>query len=116
MATVHVGGIATGILIQPYIDHAPKDGLPGAGLLIGRLERLVIFVLILTGQPQAIGFLIAAKSILRFEPSPNAGHNAKNEYVIIGTLASFGWALCSAWLTVALLEQLPDLGIPTISP
>ena len=43
---------------------------------------------------EAVGFLIAAKSILRYKDTDNL----KTEYVLIGTLLSFGTAtLLSLW-------------------
>jgi len=42
--------------------------------------------LILLGQYEAVGLIIAAKSILRFNATK------KSEYVLIGTLLSFGIA------------------------
>ena len=59
------GGFAVGLLMEPWTAAAPP-GLPGGGRTIGNLERGLIFLLILTGQAQSIGFLIAAKSVLRF--------------------------------------------------
>lgn len=41
------------------------------------------------GEYEAIGFLIAAKSILRFKETDTA----RTEYVLIGTLLSFGVAI-----------------------
>src|SRR3989338_5520432 len=45
---------------------ASPDGLTGGGRVIGLLERGLIFAMILLGQPEGVGLLIAAKSILRF--------------------------------------------------
>ena len=45
------------------------DGLKSGGKLIGQLERTLIFLRMVIGQPAGIGFLIAAKSILRVTPS-----------------------------------------------
>ncbi len=66
------------------------NGLKNGGKLIGQLERLLILILIYIGQPIGIGFLIAAKSILRFE---EAKKHKVAEYVIIGTLLSFTLAI-----------------------
>jgi hypothetical protein len=44
---------------------------------------------VLIGQYEAIGFVIAAKSLLRFKDS----ETLKTEYVLAGTLLSFGLAL-----------------------
>ncbi|MBN2234729.1 MAG: DUF3307 domain-containing protein [Opitutales bacterium] len=73
-----------------------KSGLRDGGKQIGRLERALIFAFILVGEPTGIGFLVAAKSILRFE---DAKQRPVAEYVIIGTLWSFGLAMALAWLT-----------------
>jgi hypothetical protein len=57
----------------------------------------MLFLLI--NQPTGIGFLIAAKSILRFGEIKNAGERKVAEYIIIGTFLSFGWALLISVLT-----------------
>lgn len=85
-----------------------KEGLPAglthAGRMIGLLERAMIYLMVLIGEPTGIGFLIAAKSILRFD---TASRDQKaSEYVIIGTLASFGWALTLAFVARAGLAAL----------
>lgn len=79
-------------------------GLVDGGKWIGLLERTLIFVLVLAGEFQAIGFLIAAKSILRFQYAKERSHS---ETVIIGTLASFGWAIVVTWGTVKAIQYLP---------
>lgn len=112
------GGFAVGLLMQPFAARLPPEtaaeGLPGAGRLIGLLERGLIFVLVLIGQPQGVGLLMAAKSILRYGALKE--DRALSEYVIIGTLASFGWALLAAYATLAGLTVLPPLGIPGQTP
>ncbi len=100
--TVRAGGFAVGILMSRYQDAVEQDGLPAAGMIIGQLERTLIFLLVMTNQAAGIGFLIAAKSVLRFDTA-SQGQKA-GEYVIIGTLASFAWALAIAYGTQALLE------------
>ena len=70
-------------------------------------ERLMILMLLLADQPDGIGLLIAAKSILRFnELARDASDRRASEYVIIGTLASFAWAIATAWATGAALRAL----------
>jgi len=107
------GGFAVGILMQPWLTAAP-EGLPNGGRMIGILERGLIFLLILTGLAAGIGFLIAAKSLLRFGAVKDEGR--LSEYVIIGTLASFGWAIAMSSATIGLLALLRPLGIPDLSP
>ncbi|MEM7496373.1 MAG: DUF3307 domain-containing protein [Pseudomonadota bacterium] len=84
------------------------DALARGGLWIGRLERLLVFALVLVQQFTAIGMLIAAKSILRFNSDAGADAKARrqSEYVIIGTLMSVGWALGAGLLTAAALRHL----------
>ena len=104
--------------MAPFAAHLPADvtaeSLPGAGRVIGQLERGLIFALVLLGQPQGVGLLMAAKSILRFGAVKD--DRALSEYVIIGTLASFAWALLVAYATIAGLSALPPLGIPPAMP
>ena len=107
------GGFAVGLLMQPWAEDVPK-GLTNGGKLIGLLERGLIFLLILVGQPVGIGFLIAAKSVLRFETTSE--DQRAGEYVIIGTLASFGWALLFSYATVWLMSALPPLEIARPAP
>jgi hypothetical protein len=115
---VRAGGFAVGLLMRPFADLLPPDvsaeSLPGAGRVIGQLERGLIFALVLLGQPQGVGLLMAAKSILRFGAVKD--DRALSEYVIIGTLASFGWALVVAYATLFGLEALPPLGILPATP
>ncbi len=66
--------------------------LPNAGKLIGITERFLALALILLGQYEAVGLIIAAKSILRFKDTQ------KSEYVLVGTLLSFGIAVLAGVL------------------
>jgi len=65
--------------------------LPGAGHWIGVLERIMIFAFVLLNQYVAIGFLFAAKSILRF--GSVSQKRQVTEYVLVGTLLSFTIAI-----------------------
>jgi hypothetical protein len=66
-----------------------NSSLENAGAWIGSLERILILTFVLSSNFAAIGFLLAAKSILRFEGSAVEGHRKINEYILIGTLISF---------------------------
>ena len=103
------GGFAVGLLMQPYTDQfdaqdsgPSAEGLENAGRMIGKLERGLIFLFLCVGQTTATGFLIAAKSVLRFDTASKGQKGG--EYVIIGTLASFGWGLATGYATLSLLE------------
>ena len=70
-----------------------RDSLKDAGIWIGILERVLVVTFVLFNQFQAIGFLIAAKSILRFSDKSEDNPRKQTEYVLIGTLISFTIAL-----------------------
>lgn len=71
------------------IQVSSDNEMPNAGKVIGVLERILTLTFIIVSQYSAVGFLIAAKSILRY------GNNEtlKTEYVLIGTMLSFGIAV-----------------------
>jgi hypothetical protein len=71
------------------ITDQTTDDLENAGRLIGVLERLLVLTFVLLDQYEAVGFLIAAKSILRFKE----GDRKTTEYVLIGTMLSFAIAI-----------------------
>jgi len=104
IAATLAGGPAVGGLMTPYKAQAQPDGLDNAGRIIGLLERALIYLMVMLGEPTGIGFLIAAKSILRFDTVSQS--REISEYVIIGTLASFGWALIMAFATQSLINLL----------
>lgn len=66
-----------------------RNDLERAGRWIGTIERIMAMALVMLQQYTAIGFIIAAKSVLRY----NDSRTGKTEYVLIGTLLSFGIAL-----------------------
>lgn len=112
--TTRAGGFAVGLLMRPWADVELPVGLTNGGALIGFLERGLIFLLVMVDQAAGIGFLIAAKSVLRFETTSK--DQRAGEYVIIGTLASFGWALIFAYATRELMASLPPIEIGTAAP
>ncbi len=105
--TVIAGQHAVTLLMRPHGARLRGTGLRRGGQQIGRLERALIFLFILSRHPIGVGFLIAAKSVLRFGTASRDQRSA--EYVIIGTLASFGWAIAVALATERLLQLLPAL-------
>ena len=105
--TALLGGVVVGRITRAY--EVPPGGLPGGGRTIGILERTLILLLILVGEPGGVGFLIAAKSILRFDAASKGAEDREttqriSEYIIIGTLASFTWAFATGFLTTEILE------------
>lgn len=73
-----------------------KESLEDAGTYIGILERLLVFIFIVLDQWEAVGFLITAKSVFRFGDLSAAKERKLTEYVLIGTLISFGIAIIVA--------------------
>ena len=55
----------------------------------------MIVVFVLTGYNDGIGFLLGAKSILRFGEIRDQHDRKVTEYIIIGTFSSFVWR-CSS--------------------
>lgn len=76
------------------------NSLQSAGKYIGIIERLLVFTFTIVGHWEAIGFLIAAKSVFRFGDLKEAKDLKLTEYVLIGTLLSFGIAIAAALLVI----------------
>ncbi|QLE02242.1 DUF3307 domain-containing protein [Galbibacter sp. BG1] len=96
------------ILIKTIISvYTPKtemdkgDSLENAGKYIGMLERLLVFTFIATNHWEGVGFLIAAKSIFRFSDLTEAKDRKLTEYILIGTLLSFGIAIVTSLLYIS---------------
>ena len=72
--------------------------LPNAGKYIGIIERLFVLVFIILGRWEAIGLLITAKSVFRFNDLKESNNRKLTEYILIGTLISFGIAMITGIL------------------
>lgn len=96
------------VLISLVLSHiaAPattdKQGSPAAGHLIGIAERLLILTLILAGQYSGVGLVVAAKSVLRFNDLRDSHDRALTEYILLGSLLSFGLTLVVAIMLLTL--------------
>lgn len=75
------------------IENNNNDSLKNAGKYIGILERLLVFGFVITHQISAIGFLIAAKSVFRYNDLSKSKDKKLTEYILIGTLLSFTIAI-----------------------
>jgi hypothetical protein len=124
VATVRAGGFLIGLAVQPLLAQfadsqpsaetaspadppaAPGGGLAGGGQLIGQLERALVFLFIMMDQPTAVGFLITAKSIFRFGDIREHRQMMLAEYIIIGTLMSFGYGIFLSYLTKLLFGMI----------
>lgn len=78
---------------QAQINDEMGPSLQNAGKWIGILERILVLTFVLAAQFQAIGFLIAAKSILRISVKTENSARILSEYVLIGTFISFTIAI-----------------------
>jgi len=103
IATVQGSGFLVAIFTKRLINENNLElaGLLNGGKLIGQMERCLIFLFIFIGQPAGIGFLVAAKSILRFE---KAKDQKLAEYVLIGSLLSFSMAIALSSVTRAFVR------------
>lgn len=119
---VPCGGYLIGALMAPYQAQLerrytkqsktasgemkkPVKGLEEGGRIIGYLERLLILVFVLSNQYAGIGFLVAAKSIFRFGEFKESENRMEAEYIIIGTFASFLYAVVVSQAVQWLLGQ-----------
>ncbi len=70
-----------------------NESLEDAGKYIGILERVLVFTFVILNHWEAVGFLITAKSVFRFGDLKESKHRKLTEYILIGTLISFGIAI-----------------------
>lgn len=89
-AAIIIGKLLEGMSNQIALDH---KSLPNAGKYIGIIERLFVLAFILMGRWEAIGLLITAKSVFRFNDLKESNSRKLTEYILIGTLLSFGLAI-----------------------
>lgn len=101
---VWTAGIIIGILTESLrMEIDSDDSLKNAGKIIGITERLLVFIFMIAGMYQAIGFLIAGKSILRIAREKDEHARKKTEYVLIGTFMSFTAAVLAGLLVKHIL-------------
>jgi hypothetical protein len=77
---------------------ADTPSLGKAGMIIGIIERLLIFLLVIIGKFEAVGLLIAAKTLLRFNEKDRP--EVKTEYLLVGTLISVALAIGTGFLVL----------------
>ncbi|MFD1614027.1 DUF3307 domain-containing protein [Gelatiniphilus marinus] len=95
LAVTVVSSIIMRTVISKWYLKEDSNGksLKNAGEYIGILERLLVFVFIVTQHWEGIGFLLAAKSVFRFGDLSKAKDRKLTEYILIGSLLSFGLAI-----------------------
>lgn len=84
---------------QLEMDH---KSLPNAGKYIGIIERLFVLIFIILDHWEAIGLLITAKSVFRFNDLKESNSRKLTEYILIGTLLSFGIAIITGTIYINL--------------
>ena len=84
-------------LLDPLSEQIEFDhkSLPNAGKYIGMLERLFVLAFIILGRWEGIGLLITAKSVFRFNDLKESNNRKLTEYILIGTLLSFGLGIAA---------------------
>ena len=87
-----------------------NESLKDAGKYIGILERVLVFTFVILNHWEAVGFLITAKSVFRFGDLKESKHRKLTEYILIGTLISFGIAILTG-LLFQYLSKLPSISI-----
>lgn len=107
-------GIVIGYIIKPLqskifevkSEEQNNSNIPQTGKLIGYLERFIILVSVLMNVQAIIGFLITAKSILRYAEIKSENDKLFVEYILIGTLFSFALGISLSYLTYKSIEAL----------
>jgi hypothetical protein len=91
-------GILIGKLTNQWREKITNaESLANAGKWIGITERLIVLTLVVQNQYSAIGLLVTAKGIIRFNEKDRP--ETKTEYLVIGTLLSIGIAIGAGLLT-----------------
>ena len=103
--TTYVTSVLLKILLSKWSPDIEKNSeTNNAGKYIGILERLFIFLFVVINFWEGIGFLLAAKSIFRFGDLKDKKDINLTEYILIGTLLSFGIGILSALIYQNLLR------------
>ena len=90
----YVASVIIKILVSKWKQES--DSTNEAGKYIGMMERLLVFVFIVLNHWEGVGFLLAAKSVFRFGDLTKSHEIRLTEYILIGTLLSFGIAISIA--------------------
>lgn len=83
------------IFLKWSLPKNAEDSLVGVGAYIGFIERILIYIAVVSGQWNLVGFLIAAKSVFRFGDFSKAEDKKYAEYLFVGTLLSLFLAILS---------------------
>lgn len=108
LLSTFVSSIAMKVIMSKWKlkEDSTEESLVKAGKYIGVLERLLVFGFIVLNHWNIIGWLITAKSIFRFGDLTRAKDRKLTEYILIGTLLSFGMASLMGFLYVYLAYKI----------
>jgi hypothetical protein len=95
-----VSALVVAVLARHRI--APREDGPSIGRLIGILERMLVLTLVLRDRWEALGLLVAAKSLARFK---DLDDRERAEYYLVGTLVSLLGVVTTALGVRALLGR-----------
>ncbi len=90
IAVTFVASVVLKVILKDLNPDKKNKKTNYAGKYIGILERLFIFLFVIMDFWEGIGFLLAAKSIFRFGDLKENKDVRLTEYILIGTLFSFG--------------------------
>lgn len=103
VAVIFAGGYLIRVLLAPLEPRSMEEeeaiDLANAGLYIGWLERVAVLLAVIARSPEAVGFVVAAKSIVRF---PSLKDRPFAEYFLIGTLLSMLLAVGGGLILLAM--------------
>jgi len=93
------------VLDAAGVAREPSESALKGGRLLGPLERLIVFAIVLAGDPAAAAIVITGKGLLRFpeirSEARQPGPDAVTEYFLIGTFVSLLIASLLAVLVLA---------------
>ncbi len=106
LSTTFVAAVALKVLLKNFNPVKKSNKTNYAGKYIGILERLFIFLFVVINFWEGIGFLLAAKSIFRYGDLKENKDIRLTEYILIGTLLSFGIGILIGMVYLELSELL----------
>ena len=105
------GAVFIALFVKPFQRELPGDepivlsGLTNGGRVIGQLERALIFFIIFINQLGVVAFIMGVKAAFRWGMLKDPEHVKEAEYIIIGTLASFLYAIIVSAGTLQLMHM-----------
>jgi len=103
------GGRLIGEMTEPFrqqLNYSRSRGLAKAGLWIGCLERAFVLSFVLLNQLSGVALLLGLKSLFRFGEIKDPQNRKETEYILIGTMLSFGFAFAIGIAVKTFLKSL----------